>query len=297
MKKAFLILSVFLTLGFSVNAQTDKINVSPDSSLVINGVYAGLLNSVSMSTIELAAQHNYSFRVGAVATWQMNDLLSFHATSVYDRSNEDEFTSNNFYFKVLNRSKKLSFELGHMTTAATEIRPVPASADGQFETWTEALMPGSAMGAKIGFNSDYGSLKIGVASRQKQAEYSLHASKQIKNQTFHLVFALGGPGGNNNYTVGITHKNSKIYQVLAFREQNVDIDISKTLGYFINYEIMQTQKVCAYLDAGYDFSNEISPRLEAGLIKNFESQLLKGLLALGYDAKKKSVQTYFFIHF
>jgi len=270
--------------------------VTDDNSFVVDNFYLGTLNSVNFSTEKLDEISTYSVRLGAMAHWDITKDITVKSYGAYDRSNGVDCVIGSFSLFLQSKNKKFNLEFGRMATPATEIRPLPPTADGHFETWTEALMPGGAIGAKIGYNTDFGSIKIGVASR-KNPEYSFHLNTQIKGSPFNLVGVLGGEK-KDNYLVGLTHKVGKLYQVAVFKQQyNFEtLSSEQVVGYFGNYELSVKMKLNVYLDAGYNLNTQDIPRLEGGLIKNFSSKHLGGLLALGYSHEIKAIKGYIFIY-
>ena len=67
----------------------------------------------------------------------------------------------------------MDLEFGSVTTLPSEQRPDPISADGHFETWSEASIPGGALNVKIKYqileNLQAG---VGIAMRNGLPEYS-----------------------------------------------------------------------------------------------------------------------------
>jgi len=302
MKKVVVIMIVVI-LGFGTQSfsQIQDIVCTDDSTLVIDNVYAGILNSIDINTDKFSYTDTYDFRVGAMATWHVKKWVDINTQAMYDRRDSTDLFVNQFSIRLHTESWEVEF--GKMATTATEIRPLPMTADGQFETWTESQMPGKAIGAKIGYKSNFGSIKAGVSSRNGNPEYSFHLNTSIKNNVFNLVGVIGGEK-ESNYLVGFTHKITKVdnatklYQVAVFKQQfNAGTLLNEQIaGYFCSYEVSEKMKLNLYLDAGYNLTSEESPRLEGGLIKNFESKIFKGLIAIGYANETKNIKAYLFIH-
>jgi hypothetical protein len=296
MKKiiAFVIAALAITACQPTMAQK-KFVVDNDSALDIS-VYAGLLNWVEFSTEEISAASKYDVRLGACANWQMNPSFSLHTSTVYGRFGGEEITTNNFFLKAKTQNQKWSFEAGRMTTAATEVRPAPGTGDGQFETWTQSRLPNSALGAKIGREFKFGTIKFGVAERDQRPEFSAHFATKIDNHQFNLVGMLGGED-YQDFSLGLVHKVGGLYQILVYKEEkckDVTLKPDRIVGYFGAYGFGDSGYQL-YLDAGYNLSTEEIPRLEFGGIKNFTG-FVNGLIALGYNHKTKSVNAYLFVH-
>jgi hypothetical protein len=270
--------------------------VDNDSTLDIS-VYAGLLNWVEFSTEEISAASKYDLRFGACANWQIADsVLSLHTSTVYGRFGGEEMTINYFFFKAKTRNQKWSLEAGRMTTTATEVRPAPGTGDGQFETWTQSRLPNSALGAKIGREFKFGTLKFGVAERDQIAEFSAHFATSISNHQFNLVGMIGGED-YQNFSLGLVHKVGGLYHIFVYKEECQEIlqlVPDKIIGYFGAYTF-GTSGYRLYLDAGYDLSTEEIPRLEIGALKKFTG-IVDGLIGVGYNRKTDSINANLFVH-
>jgi hypothetical protein len=294
--KKIIIIVIVAAMGFSTQSFSQIKNVicNDADTLMSNSIYAGGLSSVNFSTNKLTSTNSYNLRVGAMSTWHVTKWANVKTCGMYGRSDSNDLVINSFSINL--HQNRWNIEFGKMATSATEIRPLPVSANGHFETWTESQMPGGAIGAKIGYKAKFGSIKIGVASRENP-EYSFHFKTKVKNNEMHLVGVLGGEN-ENNYLTGLTHKTNKLYQVVVFKQQfNQETLINEQIaGYFGNYEISSKVKLNLYLDAGYNLTTEESPRLEVGLIKNFESKIFKGLIAIGYSHEIKAFKVYAFLH-
>lgn len=294
MKKIVMIVMVAICSNGAF-AQIQNINCTDDSSVVINNIYLGVLNSVNFSTKELTFSSPYNLQAAAMITWHASKWADVKTFAVYNRTNGNDAINNQFYVNLHHKGWSLDF--GKMATPATEIRPLPPTANGHFETWTESQMPGSTIGAKIGYKTDFGSIKIGVASRNKNLEISTHLATKINNHEIHAVGAIGGER-STNYLVGLTHKYNRLYQVAAFKQtfNKESLSNEQIAGYFVNYEISKKAKFAFYLDAGYNLTTQKSPRFESGIMKSFESKIFKGLIALGYAEELKAIKGYIFIH-
>lgn len=287
MKKiAFLLMIAVLVAHQPVMAQKNFI-IDSDSTLDLQ-VYAGLLNHVEFATKEIGADSKYDLRFGAIANWQIINNISLHAVTVYGRYGEEEIVVNNFSLRAKTPNQKWSLEAGRMATSITEMRPIPATSAGHFETWTQSRLPGSALGVKVGKNFKSSSVKLGVAERDKKVEFSAHFATKIGENEFNLAGMI-----NENYknlSLGLAHKIGNLYQVFVYAEENNNTEIlepasSQIIAYFGSYGI-RSSSYRVYLDAGYNLEKEEFPRLEFGLLKNFAGTL-KGLAGVGYSHEIK----------
>lgn len=292
MKNSVFVFLMIAAMGFSTQSFGQINSLYNGDSSIVASVYGGLLSSVNFSTDSLSAISAYDLRVGATADWNIADWATIKTFATYDRADGEECALNAFSLKLYKNNWDLEF--GHTGTTASEIRPLPPTAAGHFETWTEAQMPGLAINAKVGYKTSFGKIKVGVAARDRNPEYSFHLSTKVKGNPFDIVGVLGGEK-ESNYLVGATYKSKNTYNVIAFKqcfnpETLIDEQIT---GYFLNYNLSEKGKLDLYLDAGYNLTAEEIPRLEAGFIKNFESKLIKGLIAIGYSDE---IKAYLVIH-
>lgn len=298
MRKIIALFAAILMIAICQPTMAQKAFViNNDSSLTLK-VYAGLLNWVEFSTEKISAVSKFDVRFGAAANWQINPLLSLHTSAVYGWSKDsDELVTNNFFLKIKSRNQKWLLEAGRMTTAATEVRPAPGTGDGQFETWTQSRLPNSALGAKIGREFKFGTIKFGVAERDQRPEFSAHFATKINNHQFNLVGMLGGED-YQNFSLGLVHKIGGLYQIFVYKEEGpkdiLQPEPDQIVGYFGAYGFGNSGYQL-YLDAGYNLDTEEMPRLEFGGIKNF-SGLVNGLIALGYNHKTNTINAYLFVH-
>lgn len=270
----------------SLTAQISNIKVSEDSSLVINNVYVGLLNTTSFSAQNLLAVNYYNFRVGAQATWQALSWLKVKSLAVYDSNAGTDMAMNLFSLKLHNKAESLGFEFGKIATPATESRPVPATADGQFETWAQSRLPGSALGAKGSIkikNLTYG---VGVNVRNDKPEYHVRISSKL------LSLSSSYSVWNEEIQTSALLNAGSVYSLGVF-------DHSKNGNLFANltnFPISQKNGIILYSDFGYQIDQGQIVRWELGLLKSFQVDFIKGLFCLGYVYEQKCFNAYLFVH-
>ena len=171
--KKITVAAFFALISSVSNLFAQMENIKVDEEVTINQLYAGALSWNSFSIDSLSAVNTTNFRVGALATWRPSSFFAIKAMSVYDRSNKTAWAMNQ-YAVVINPTKALTISLGNMGTLVTEQRPLPTSAGGQFETWTESKIPGMALCAKASYKVDDNmTIGAGVAQRNGMAEYQI----------------------------------------------------------------------------------------------------------------------------
>lgn len=283
MKKISLAIALLFVLS-TATAQIENIKLAKDSTILINDVYAGILAGSCFSQNSLNFSKFSSFRAGGKATYSPTNWLSAVSTASYQIDDRGQVsTINQFWFKL--KLKAISAEAGFLPTLATESRPVPVTADGQFETWTEASLPGAALGAKIkyNFNNNKNYIGIGVSQMNKEPEYHLrYSSTLIKASIYYSEF-------NQKFGSSIAIKTKKLYDIMAF-------NAGQTIGNLICYKLDTKNQIDYYCDFGYGLKEKKVLRFESGLLKNFSGNYLKGLFGISYCNEIKSVKGYLFIH-
>lgn len=287
--KNFLNVAFCLLISVLAFGQMEKVAYSSDSIIVIDRVYVGALSNININS-DLSHENGYSLRVGVQGTWTINKFLKLKAYSVYDRAGGDDIICNSFSL----RAEKNSWfaEVGRMATPSTELRPLPPTSSGQLETWTEARLPGGSVGIKGGyiFQEDR-VFTLGLHERNGQAEYG--AKLQI--DAFNLAGAY--EVASDKISLGSSYKSNWSYHFVSFtKEKDETMEDETILGHLSVVDISNKGNIQAYLDAGYSFEEEDFPRLEIGLMKNFEADFLKGVFGLAWAYEIKSVKAYLFVH-
>jgi len=164
-----------------VSDPTENIPLTRDSALMLDKVYAGILNTTAFSIKEARVANCFSFRVGAKFHWSIGQLLSINSFATLDYTDGNATPINSISIRLHNRSNIFGVEMGYMATPASESRPLPPSGPGQFETYTEGSAPGLAFGIKAGVMlSKLSSISAGAFIRDKALEYHLRfASKHF----------------------------------------------------------------------------------------------------------------------
>lgn len=285
MKKFIFVLFLSLTSS-CLTAQITNLIASEDSSLVVNNVYVGVLNTTSFSTQALSMENNPNFRVGAQATWQALSWLQAKGFAVYDRNAGTDKTINSFSLKIHSAGEKLGLEFGQIPTLSSESRPSPPSANGQFETWTQSKLPGIALGAKASIQLKNVWFGAGANVRNDKPEYHIKISSGIFDVT--SCYSTW-----DKKTCGsVKMKTGSFYSLSVFE----NIGESNLLANTTNFPIVKKNGIFFYSDFGWQIDQSKIIRWEMGFFKTFQAGPIKGLLCLSYVLEKKGVNAYFFIH-
>ncbi|MFA5644023.1 MAG: hypothetical protein WC928_00635 [Patescibacteria group bacterium] len=283
MKKVLFIITLVAVAQFSW-AQILPL-VSKDSTATTS-VYAGVINGFSFRVEKPFQESFYSFRVGAIVSWQALPFLKIKSFGTFDYSGGNSLPLNSFSVKLHNKKEKFSVEFGRMATLSTELRPLPPTANGHFETWSQARIPGGALGIKTTYRFNSGaSFGLGIAERGDKAEYHAKFSfKKIELASYYSVC-------DEKIGVATVFSVGRLYNVISFE----NIGGSSIIANFSNFDI--AKGIGLYLDAGYETETSNFPRMEIGFSKAFEvGKIGGGLFALGYKHESKAVNLCLFVH-
>jgi hypothetical protein len=278
---------VVITLVMFCNAavfgQIEIIVMTNDSSLVLEKVYVGGLGMTSFSVDSVYTSNYGNLRAGAIIRWDMTKWLTLNSYYMHQMETDQSWGLNQFSLKIA-PCKKWSLQIGHMATLSTQQRPHPVSAGGQFETWAEAKIPGSALGAKTVFapskNLSFGA---GVAVREQQPEY--HANVRFQNLT------LSGYYGLHDQKTGaaLSYTGSRVWTTLVWKQDNV---VANMFGAVIS----KKHNILMYTDMGYDLETKKFVRGEWGIYKTCTAKHVSVLPCLGYNYETRTIRGYLFIY-
>ncbi|MCX6824965.1 MAG: hypothetical protein NTY80_01960 [candidate division SR1 bacterium] len=267
-------------LGF---AQIENINASKDSSVTVTKLYGGILSGTSFNVDSMHTTNFVNIQLGAEAIWKVNKYIAVKAMESFHSDINSQLT--HFYLRIT-PSKLLTIQVGQMATLSTEQRPHPVTAAGQFETFSEAQIPGAAPGIKMNVNptSDI-SIGLGAAVRKRDAEY--HANFKFKK------FVMSGYYSMNSQKGGAqaSWNGKKVYDTFVWKQDEVVANIL-----CINI-FPDKLNLTLYGDFGYDLKKNEVVRSEDGILKNFKFKQVKGLYGVGYQHEKKAVNVYLWLHF
>ena len=264
--------------------QITNIYITKDSSIVIDRVYAGMLSGTEFSVDSLSASSFVNLRFGAMVTYKPAKWIAFRTWGMYQaETNNKSWKMQQFWTKIT-PTKKLSIEVGSMATLITEQRPHPVSGNGQFETFTEAQIPGMALNAKVKYDvTSTFQLAGGIALRNKLPEYSGRITyKRLQVSGFYSEY-------NKKFGTALTLDLPRVYNTFVWKQDQM-------LSNILVVHIVPKKGISLYSDNGYDLSAKKLVRSETGVLKTFESKWINGLLGLGYNYEHRTVNGYLFIH-
>lgn len=282
MKKIIVVLVLVSMFVMAVQAQVSNIPTG-DSSVVINYAYAGLLTQTNFTYDSLSNACSLSLTTGFQATYKPAQWLSVNTLNgmKFDEKGNTE-TFARFWAKT--QYSDYSLEFGLVGALSTESRPIFSTAAGQFESWTEATIPGGGLGVKAKYSLDNTSyFGLGVEQRNNLPEYhARYSSKQFKLSVYYPEFS-------KKFGMMASFETEGFYDLAAFNNQ-------QTVGNFMSVKISKQEDIDMYFDIGHSFVTEKLAKLELGVLKNFSGILLKGSIGLAYDNCNRAVLGYLFIH-
>ncbi|MCX6798152.1 MAG: hypothetical protein NTX66_03015 [Candidatus Falkowbacteria bacterium] len=283
MRKLFLIVTILFGLVSSnLFAQIENIPVTKD--VTINKLYAGTLGWSNFNIDSLHASNAAVLRFGAVATWRPNDWFALRSLNAFNVETGNGSWSMNQFSAIINPTKKLTVTVGNMCTLVTEQRPSPASAGGQFETWTQSKIPGMALCAKASLAiTDKLSAGLGIAGRNSKPEYQANIS--LGKTTLSAFY----DEWNKKYGSVLTFAVWRVSEVVVWQQDNI-------IANLLNLELGPDKDYCVYSDMGWDLDQHKLVRGEWGVLKTFSGKYIKGLIGPGYCYEDRSVHAYLFVH-
>lgn len=300
MRKVLRSFTVCLLLAITTNnvlAQIENLKPGPgnlkiDSVINIDKIYAGVL-SCSMFTLNSVSANTFtSARLAGRVTWKMDKNFSMTTLGMYQQETGGACWTNHFFLTYVGLKNRLIISAGNLPLFLAEQRPNPASANGQFETVTQASIPGIAPGAKANYVlSQNFIIGGGVDVRNKKTEYQVDIKLYKKLQ----VSALYGEA-DKKYGTAATLNLNRIYNTLLFMQ---DQKVYNLLCLYIGAQ----KQFTIYNDMGYQLDIHKWVRGELGLLRNFQVRYVKGLLGIGYAKDSQTdnfnngiIKGYCFIH-
>lgn len=269
MKTGIIFSICFIALCYGVNAQ---------DSAITTKLYAGILARSEYRNGNATVSAN--LHVGGLATWSISKKISYTGFAAVQLAKNGGF-SVNVHFVEYRPNTKWAFVAGLMATLATEQRPHPVSEGGQFETWTQALIPGAALGVKAKRSfSENRVLGVGIATRNHIPEY--HTSLTFNKVTIAGFYSTAVHGG------AVTYKAKKVYAIGVYK--------NAVLGNTTVLTIVPKLQIKSFWDIGYDHQEGSLKRLEFGIMKSFTVKQVGGLFSIAYDQQIRSVTGYLFLY-
>lgn len=278
-KRNFLVVILLLVLPVA-KAQIENIRLVDDSTLVLDRVYAGVLGANNFSIDSIYRTGFVGFRVGASAKLRVTKAVSVVSFIAEDITSAGNSIGGTGFFVRVQPDTSFYMAIGHGPQVSTFLqRPHPATAGGQFETFTHRAIPGPGPGVRLVKTIKKTSLLAGVVMINGAPEYQLgisHAGLQ----------ASVWQQGDSLWGTAVTYESDRMKTILVVRDDLVANVVTYNLP----------NKYILYVDAGMTTDNYTVVRAEAGVLRTFQAKsYIKGLLGLGYSYELRSVRGYIFV--
>ncbi len=276
------LMSAIIILGsLTTNAQLENVLASPDSTVVLDKVYAGILGATNYDCGNDTTTVYVGFRAGVAAHWDIGKKLTVKtfAAGEYDFVSATSFGLHAIWLQY-RPGKKWAIETGKgPTLAAQQHRPHPASAGGQFETWTQAQLPGVAYTLNLKFiPSDKMLFGAGMSVRDNMPEY------QVTGTYKRLALTGYYQAATNTACAAMTYDGKWLYSTSFVK--------TDAIGNFSSLTLSSKQQLYFYTVLGYDTKNKTMVMCANGFYKSFSTKYVKGSLALGYNTVNQQISAY-----
>ena len=279
MKKILFLISLLVTLCAHAQIKfTDSIRHFTAS------VYAGTLGGPSISLDHAKIGGFITLRAGGDIAWNPIPNIRFMMLGAGEINEKGVITpfalaeAKFFMFK-----QHLAITVGKIATPMTEIRPLPTTGSGQFESWSEARIPGSAVGGKISYSFQKASITAGGFWRLNDA--SVELGFKVKH------FQIGGYYLIRSQVFGTACRVSydRLTEVLAYNYKGAIASLTVV-------KISKKHSISVYSDVGIGTDVWKLSRGEWGILKGFSIKSLQILTGVGYAQEIKSFKAYCYIH-
>ena len=250
-------------------------------------VYAGTLAGPRVLLENAKISGIYTLRVGATINYAPAKWISIFALGAGEVAQIDTstiITPFTLFAVKVRPIKALTITVGKIASPMTELRPIPTTGAGQFEPWTKARIPGSALGGKASFslNKDF-SLTGGIFAR------GFESSSELSVGNSHIRVA--------GYYMNQTKMHGGALQVTyPYVSNTIMYNHNQNCGMVSIITIPKTKGVAVYSDIGFNPNNWSMIRGEWGLFKAFSINTIFGLVGAGYNNEMQSLNGYVFIH-
>ena len=279
-KRNFLSVSLFTTLSVA-SAQIENVSLGNDSSFVLDRVYAGVLGANNFSIDSVYRTGFVGFRVGASARLRVSKAVSVVSFIAEDMTNIGNSIGGSGFLVRAQMDTSLYLAIGFGPQVSTFLqRPHPATAGGQFETFTHRAIPGPGPGARLVKRVKKTDLLASVAMIGGAPEYQVGMSVGS-------LQASGWYQGSHSWGTAVTHVTKRTKTILVVRN-----DLWANM---FTVSIPNSNYIL-YSDAGVTVDDYQVVRAEGGILRTFKAKkYVQGLLGLGYAYELRSVRGYIFV--
>ena len=274
-------MALYALLSLSVaEAQIENVSLGNDSNFVLDRVYAGILGANDFSIDSVYRAGFVGLRVGVSAKLRVTKAVSVVSFIAEDITNVGNSIGGSGFLVRVQPDTSFYMAIGHGPQVSTFLqRAHPATAGGQFETFTHRAIPGPGPGIRLVKTIGKTSLLGSVAMIDGDPEYQagvLFAG--LRASVWHRADSLWG--------TAVTYTTKRTKTILVVRDDLLANTFTFSLP----------NKYILYTDAGVTTDTYTVVRAEAGILRTFEAnKYVKGLVGLGYAHELRSVRGYIFV--
>ncbi len=261
-----------------------QITLSDSAHHSVITVYVGTLAGPKVTMKDAKAAGFYTLRVGGTIVYSPTLWLSVFGLGAGETAQTDTTTPFALFGIKIFPCKAITITMGKIASPMTELRPLPTTGSGQFEPWTLAQIPGSALGGKITFSPSKNFSIVGGEFYR-----GTNASTEIGMSFAHIHIA-----GYYIYQTKIY--GGSIQLSSKYFSTTVMYNDKQTVGMLNVLEIPKAHGLSLYSDIGFNANNQKMIRGEWGLFSTFSTGRIHSLVGAGYCEELNAVKGYVFIH-
>ncbi|MBV6646991.1 MAG: hypothetical protein KI790_16150 [Cyclobacteriaceae bacterium] len=274
--------SLLATFSLVGQAQIENIQLGPD--LLVNKFYAGFNSMVSIPQDSLVTITENSFRVGILATQQLNSFLAVESQAAIQVSNAARTSSIPSFELIGKISDQWQLRAGVLVTPTTTNRPNPITWESQVETYAQSRIIGGRPGATLRYRaSDNLFLAYAIHNHDRQWAHHLRMD-------FRQLRVAGFYQQNRDYFLSMKLSSTLVEAVANYSSALDEVAGSVFVNVTDDYEI--------YSDVGYRLKDDTSQATTIGVRHTFDNAgwHVKGFFGLAYDFQSELITGQLFVH-
>ncbi len=280
MKKIVLLILLFISLyGYGQITYTDSIH-----HVSISG-YAGVLAYPTINVQDKKIRAYATTRLGGMVNWFPKSSISLFglaAMEIDETAHIDPFL---LVGVKLSPHKKVLITVGKIATPMTELRPLPTTSAGQFESWTQAKILGSAYGGKVAYSPNQKVTLVAGSFWRGNNEASVELGMKVPYTQFAGYYLV------QQKLFGAATKINYKWLTLV-----INYNHKQNAGLFNCIEFPKTSGLSLCSDIGFDTNTGKMIRGEWGLYEPVKSKWVNALFGLSYNHITRSINTYVFVY-
>ncbi len=275
MKK--IIIGLLLVVGtICVHAQ---ITIDSSKAFKAEG-YVGVLLAPKLGVDSAKVSVTATIRAGANVYWTPNPWFTLGGVGSIEVNEKGGVTPLYLISTRFLVHKNVAITLGKIGSPMTELRALPNSSGGQFETWTASQILPSAFGGKVTVTvNEQSKIVAGAFWRGKSTSVELGA--KVPHVQMGVYYQVDSRMFGGAIKVSTKYLNSTVvYNHKRNLGINASLFVPKTAGCIL------------YSDVGFSATNWKWIRGEWGVLKVFTIKKVQALVGMGYAHETKGVWGY-----